>query len=219
MRHMHWTVLGAAAAVAMLTACTTTSPGRAEPAPTRSTETTATDVPPSTSGEAQPSGKPLPSDGAPKVKNPLDTSRFEQDPCLALTDAQVQQLNLTGERTRDERPFGNACEWRNPETRGSADLYFLNKIGRGLSGTYWANKQGSYAFFIELPEIEGFPAVAHGGSTDRTNGYCYVEVGVSDMLAYQLSGQLSRANVGKKDPCEMTTQAAALMLQTMKAGG
>lgn len=213
---MWWTLLGAVVAVAMLAACTSTSPGRAEPAPTR---TTTTDASPSTSGSGAPSGRPLPSDGAPKVKNPLDTSRFQQDPCLALTDAQVQQLNLTGERNREERPFGNACRWRNPETRGHADLYFTDKIEDGLSSIYRANNQGKYKYFIELPEIEGYPAVAAGSTDGRKNGQCFADVGVSDTLAFQLSGRLSLANVGKKDPCEMTAQAAALMLQTMKAGG
>lgn len=80
----------------------------------------------------------LPTDGAPKVKNPLDTSKYQQDPCLSLTSAQVQGLNLPAGGDPVSMPLGKACEWRNPETQGRVQIGFLDKDPHGLSSEYRA---------------------------------------------------------------------------------
>jgi hypothetical protein len=41
---------------------------------------------------------------------------------------------------------------------------------------------------------------------------------VADDMAFESIVQLSQANVGKKDPCEVAVEVAGLALQTMKAG-
>jgi hypothetical protein len=161
----------------------------------------------------------LPSDGAPKVKNPLEVSRFEQNPCLSLTQAQVQALNLGPQGTPREAPLGQACTWTNTESQGFLDIAFLGKDPRGLSATYKANKDGRWAYFVEYPDIEGFPAVASDQRDERKSGSCILEVGVSDKLSFHVGIRLSRANVGQKDPCDVAAQVAGMALKTMKAGG
>jgi len=192
--------------------CSTLTSGQATPA----TDPPNTDS--SQSESTEPSSDGLPTDGAPKVENPIDTSRFQQDACQSLTSAQTQELDLGTAGTPVESPLGSTCEWRNPETRGNLQVSFLDKDPRGLSAEYKANNADKWKFFIELPPIEGHPAVARGGIDDRDNGACTVVVGASDEIAFEVPLQLSQVNVGKKDPCKVSADVAGMALQTMKQG-
>ena len=213
-------LIGAIACVVSLAACTTTSPGQAEPGrPGTSEATTTGSSRGSSSSSTSTSVGELPSDGAPKVRNPLAAARFEQNPCLALTDAQAKQLNIPPQGMPADFELGKSCEWLNRETFGSVAIDFLSKDPRGLSGTYKANKDKKWAYFEVLPEIEGFPAVAASNLDDRKDGRCVVEVGLTDRLSFSLTLRLSRANVGQKNPCDVAVQVAGMALQTMKAGG
>ncbi len=201
---------------AVLTAaCTTTSQG--EPGPATTVRDT-TGSPPS-SGSADPDGDDLPTDGAPAVRDPLDTTLFQQDPCRALTPAQSQELNVGSAGEPHDSTLGKGCEWFNSQTRGEADVTFLDRDPRGLSALYLANKKGKWAYFDELAPIEGYPAIIRDIVDDRDKGVCKVIVGVSDEVAFETIVQLSRANVRKKDPCEVAAQVAGMALRTMKQGG
>ena len=197
--------------VALASACTTMSEGEPQPTPTENTTSTST---PDSGGDEE-----LPFAGAPKVDNPLDTSRYEQDPCQSLTVEQTQSLNLpaTGEPL-DDVALGIGCRWLNTETRGEVKISFLVDDPRGLSPEYEANNDGKWKFFKELPEIEGYPAIARSSSENtRDLGHCTVVVGVADDMVFMSTLQLSQANVGQKDPCEVAAQVAGMALQTMKA--
>lgn len=187
----------------MIAGCTTVSQGT--PRPTESS---------TGSGDEE-----LPFAGAPKVDNPLDTSRYEQDPCKSLTSDQTTSLNLPATGTIDKRiALGIACDWFNPDTRGEATIAFLTDDPRGLSPEYDANDRGRWVYFEELPKIEGYPAVARAGTDDRDIGGCSVVVGVADDMVFESIVQLSQANIKHKDPCELAVQVAGMALKTMKAG-
>lgn len=195
----------------LVTACTTTSNGDPRPA-----DNTASSSAPQTSGNGE---EELPFAGAPKVTDPLNTSRYEQDPCQSLTADQAQSQNLPPTGTiNDEVALSKACEWRNPTTRGYVQISFIVDDPRGLSPEYDANNRGKLAYFDVLPNIEGFPAVARDITDDRENGYCSVAVGVADDMVFDSNVQLSQANIGHKDPCEIASDIARLALQTMKQG-
>jgi hypothetical protein len=194
--------------VALVTGCTTASTGEPRPAVEPSVPASRASAPSGTDS--------LPSDGAPKVDNPLDTTRFQQDPCLALTPAQLRLLNVGPAGEPDDAALGNACDWRNSETRGFAEIAFLERIPRGLSAAYKANNDGDWAFFVERPAIEGYPAVAYGGIDLRDSGECSVLVGVSDKLIFESAVRLSEGNVGRTDPCDKAAEVAGMALQTMK---
>lgn len=196
-----------------VSACTTTSQG--EPQPETTTESSTSDSNPGTSS----GNDELPYAGAPEVDNPLETSRYKQDPCQALTAAQTQPLNLpaTGE-IMDNVALGTGCQWRNPDTRGYAQIVFAKGSQDGLSSEYQANEDGKWGLFEELPEIEGYPAVIRDGIDDRAAGSCIVVVGTSDNMVFESIVQLSQANVGQADPCEVSVQIAGLALQTIKEG-
>ena len=189
--------------------CTTTSEG--EPLPVTTEKTTSTGDMPSTS-----SGQQLPFAGAPKVHAPLDTGRFQQDPCRALTTEQVQSLDFPPVGEARDAPFGKACTWSNRDTGGRATVHFLDRDPRGLSAEYQAHEDGKVAFFDELPLIEGYPAIVSNLEDDRSIGRCTVVVGVSDQVRFEVPIWLSQVNIGTKDPCEIAVMVAGLALQTMK---
>jgi hypothetical protein len=151
------------------------------------------------------------------VDSPLDTSRYQQDPCQALTADQAQDLNLppTGE-TMENVALGNGCEWMNPNTRGIVDIVFIVDDPRGLSPEYQSKNNGKAPDFQEFPDIEGYPAITRSGA-DQFGG-CTIVVGVADDMAFESTVQLSQANVGEKDPCDVAVHVAGLALQTMKEG-
>lgn len=191
--------------------CTTTSQG--EPAPATTTNV-------GTSNSTAPSNEDdLPSHGAPKVDEPLDTTRFQRDPCLALSASQAEdELNLPPQGSPEEITLGKGCKWYNPETRGMVVIGFLTGNRRGLSGFYDANQRGEYSYFTELSPIEGYPAIASDVEDRRPMGRCIVDVGVTDQLVVEIVLQLSQANVGEKVPCEFATEVAGKAMSTIKEG-
>jgi hypothetical protein len=194
----------------VVTGCTTVSQG--EPVATTTVEVTSSDSSPSLTG----SGQDLPFAGAPKVNNPLDTRRFQQDPCLALTSEQAQNLTLPAIGKPRDAPLGKACTWTNRDTGGEAEVHFLSEDPRGLSAQYQAKDR--YAYFEELPPIEGYPAIAADIADDREKGTCTVSVGVSDETTFIVPVQVSQVNIGTKDACEVAVMVAGMALRTMKAG-
>jgi hypothetical protein len=191
----------------VLAGCTTTSEGEPTPETTTSTDS------PSTGHNDD-----LPTNGAPKVDNPIDATRFAQDPCATLTTTQATDLNVPTTGEPADIIGGVGCEWANRETRGWILVGFFTEGHSGLSAIYAANERGDFAFFEPLPDINGHPAVASDVDDGRARGLCTVLVGVTDELVTQISVRLSAANVGEKDPCEVTVDVADMALQTMKKG-
>src|SRR2546425_11208914 len=57
-----------------------------------------------------------PSDGVPKVAHPLDTTRFEKEPCAALTPSQLAQLAITTQpKPEPQNALGPTCRWNADE--------------------------------------------------------------------------------------------------------
>jgi uncharacterized protein DUF3558 len=197
--------------VAAVAGCTSTSDG--EPVPATSVESPASGPLSSSPGTDQ----ELPFAGAPKVDDPLDTNRFQKDPCQTLTAGQVRSLAMApAGKLRKDAPLGRSCTWTNPDTGAEVEVHFLDEDPRGLSAQYQTKDQ--YAYFDELPPIEGHPAIAADVADDRSNGLCTVSVGVSDETTFIVPVRLSSENVGHKDPCQVATLVAGMALKTMKGG-
>jgi hypothetical protein len=209
-----WRLLVTVLGVALLGGCTTTSAGEPGPAPSAPARTESPASPSISDGPDN-----LPSDGAPKVSNPFDAARFEQDPCLALSASQADELNVVHPGEPYDGTFGNACEWRGRnQSGGRAAIDFLSDEPRGLSSVYRSNNRGELAYFEPLDEVAGHPMAAFGlDDTRKSVGDCAVAVGLTDELVVTVFLTLSRANVGHKDPCEIGSQVAEMMLTTMGA--
>lgn len=213
MRRPGAAVLLVVALALALVGCTDTEAGMALPVDTSAPASATADEPsPTTSGVDD-----LPSNGAPEVANPIDASEFERQPCRMLTDAQAGQAGVVPPGQPGQGAVAPSCTWRNRESGAKVNIQFDDESRRGLSGAYAANDAGRYEVWLELPSIEGFPAVAADPLDLRDNGECPILVGTSDEVTFQLSVTLSRAKVGQTDPCEAAALIAALALQTMKA--
>jgi hypothetical protein len=149
------------------------------------------------------------------VANPLDTTKYQTDPCRILAAAQLQSLGLPGATPKPETlPTGPACSWYSAQTLSSIGTSFLTANKRGLSNLYL--KKNEAALFQEIPPINGYPAIIYDQDADlRTHGSCTVTVGVSDALVLAVPVQ---GTAQTKDPCGIAQQAAGLMIENIKGG-
>lgn len=201
-------------AFALAAGCTTTSAGSPSSVPPSETSSSV----PTTSSGGDPGDPELPYAGAPAVADPLDTSRYQQDPCQALSEAQAQELNLNYPGEIQDGGLGNECRLQGrTDDRARVAIASLDKYPYGLSAAYKANEDGKFSVFEELPPIEGYPAIVRAGVDDRPNGGCTVEIGTSDEIAFDVSVLLAQEFVGVKDPCESAVLVAGEVLRTMKS--
>ncbi|MEC3974295.1 DUF3558 domain-containing protein [Amycolatopsis sp. H20-H5] len=155
----------------------------------------------------------LPYAGAPKVQNPLPVSVLSTDPCAALTSEQVQAaivVDVPGKRG-DLAGLGADCSWSNLPTGAKVALTYDTETHTGLSGVY-QNTQPKTKAWKEMPQVLGFPAVAH----DFTPGDCQVSVGLADDLSIDVSAFLSSRKTATADPCEAASKVAGLMITTLR---
>jgi uncharacterized protein DUF3558 len=211
---MRWRepVVGSACMLAGLLAlasCSDKSAGT--PLPTSPT----TQQPVTSSTETSTGADDLPSNGAPRVADPLDPGRYLTDPCATLTQAQTAELNVKNDGQQNNTEFGHRCIWENNDTGSNVEILFMETNRRGLSGVYGGRSQ--LQLFEETQDIEGHPAVI-AGMDERATGGCSISIGLTDQLAVQVSSQQSNSKVGTVDPCSVTTRVATMMLKTMKAG-
>lgn len=200
---MRTTILGLAALLGTVSAVagcgTSTTPGTATP-----TSSSDASLPP----------------GTPNVAHPLDTTRFQKDPCGVLTPAQLRALNVAARGEVDNQdPTGPACGWTDTDgpSKMSLGVGFLT-AGHGL-GDIYAQKD-LYAYFQPLPDIEGYPAVANIKGSQRNNtGTCAIDIGVTNQLAVDVFVTL-RNGVGAppdySDPCPRTQKVADAIVKTLK---
>lgn len=143
-------------------------------------------------------------------------SGFQDDPCRALTAAQLTELGVGPAGEPAQEVTGMACRWRHPDGRGSVQVLFMDEDGNGLGSLYAAQADGRLKFFEELPPVDGYPAVAWGVSDVRADGRCAVGVGVNPEVAFSLQLRQSTANIGQADPCEVAVRVARMVLRTMR---
>lgn len=151
------------------------------------------------------------------MTSPLKADKFQSDPCSVFTPEQLREYGVgPGAVTTDEA--GKVCSWETND-EGGIDLGWDDLIGTGLSRVYKGHKNGKYAFFDVLPDIEGLPAVSYDQKDQRKQGICTVSVGVSDQLSFMVSIAQSASKQGTRPPCEVAATVAADAVRSMKAGG
>src|SRR5262245_3894595 len=193
------------AVVGMVVVSGCSVPSAGTPMPASSTQTSS-DAP----------GGDLPSDGAPKVDNPLDASHFEQHPCDVLKPEDAKTLNLPSTGKQEGTAVGEGCTWRNSETRGTLHVTFFSSDERGLSSVYQEAKGAGWQYFGRIDDVEGHPAVAFNQDEKKPKYSCVVVVGLSDQLVFAANIALSDANVGHADPCDIGAQASGTMVKNMR---
>ncbi|MFC4854604.1 DUF3558 domain-containing protein [Actinophytocola glycyrrhizae] len=189
------------------TACTTQADGTPTPGPTSAPSETTT----------KPSEDPA--DGAPRVADPLDATRFLTEPCTVLSQTQLATFDVsrpgipttTGAIAENVGPF---CAWHAAtELASLIGVGFLTGNESGLSDTYRGRDQFDY--FIPTT-VNGYPAVFADDPDQRDSGTCNITVGISDTLAISVSEQ---GLLDAQGSCDRAKQVAAAALTTLKEAG
>ncbi|MGC7093650.1 DUF3558 domain-containing protein [Amycolatopsis lurida] len=159
-------------------------------------------------------GVQLPAGGAPKVEFPLDTARSEQAPCDTLSEGQLTEIfgsALTGE-PRDVT--GPTCSWSRNKPNPRVTVGFIKTTELGISNFYLGKDDGG--FFLVMPPVVGYPAVAWGEDGERAEGTCRVAVGVTDRQVVDIRVKQSEDKIGKKDPCDDAHGIAEMVIGNIK---
>lgn len=205
---MRGTLLGLGATVLLVSACTATQNGTATPS--------LTDPVTSATGDSAPQ---LPGAGVPDVATPIDTTRFQQKPCMTLTDTQITELlgPDTAAKPQDIGDFGVGCAWHpRSVTQATVSVIYATKNRIGLTALY-QQKGTTFPLFVPMDPIDGYPTVAYGQADLRPKGNCAIAIGTSNQDIVDVSVALSEGNVGKKDPCVAAHDVAATVLTNLRA--
>jgi hypothetical protein len=199
-------VLAAASTVALMaTGCATQEVGVATPG-TITVATSATSA-------------PEPTPGVPRVRDPLDASRYIADPCAILTPEKLASygMNRTGKpdvpsTTTDFREPG--CLWHGNAQSFNVAVNWLTSNKNGLADTYVLQESETWDYF-EAIEVEEYPAVFNYFSDDPQYGNCHVTVGISDRLVYTVYIQ-GQGNIDAQTGCDLVIQVATAVIQMLK---
>ncbi|GGM68340.1 hypothetical protein GCM10012275_43550 [Longimycelium tulufanense] len=197
--------IGTVVSALLLAGCSSSATGgNAQPASTTSA-TTGTE-----SGSSP--GNP----DVPRVPKPLDTAKFQQDPCSVLTKAQLQALHIGAQGSPADINDQPNCRW--PDTFGpsqmSVSVTFMTK-GDGLAGLY--SRSSTFKVFRPF-QIDGYPAAVVLAFLDqRSQGVCDVDVAVTDKLVYLVQAKMHSDAPDYTTPCERTKTVAGEVLKTLKA--
>ncbi|HEY3611852.1 MAG TPA: DUF3558 domain-containing protein [Pseudonocardiaceae bacterium] len=175
-----------------------------------------------TAGSARPANHAPPTTssanfGAPKVTTPLDTTKYQANPCGTLTPAQLQALGITqpGKVTAD--PTGGFCDW-SPQLDVVYTLGFNTTFepgdAEGLANVYQIGGPNS---ITRLPDVHGQPAVTQ--PSQNTGGSCTIYLGATDVISYGIAVTIPGGQPHFADPCTVATQIADDATATMKSGG
>lgn len=153
-----------------------------------------------------------PANGAPNVDHPLDSTRWQNNPCTVLTPGQLQRLNIVkpGANGGD---YGPGCTW-NDNSQPLSVTYgfeFLAADHNGISDVYAAKKN----FTVFRPtHIQGYPALVTYNSIMQRIHSCMISVGVTNTVVYE--GDVVGMRQG--DPCAATQKLVDAAMTTIKSG-
>jgi hypothetical protein len=147
------------------------------------------------------------------VSNPLDTTKFEQNPCGLLSQARAGQVaNLVSTRM-SAGAAGPICQWSDTSHNGVA---FGLIHGNGLSDAY--QSQDSAGYFVPVPNVAGYPAIFGSVSDGRSMGVCTMVVGVRNDEVMTVSSSFGTSSPYNADPCPVVQKAAEAAIATLKGG-
>lgn len=167
-------------------------------------------APPTSSSSADHGGD------APRVSEPIDVSGLEEDPCTALSDAQVQKLNLLpGERGETDQGAPK-CRYEYDDDSGSRVVFTLvPEFSNGLADLY--EREPNLAYF-EPTEVSGYPAVYASPNEGRSSGVCQLHVGLTDNFLVSVWVYLGQSTPDYPRGCEVAEMSTRTMIENLKGG-
>ncbi|MFD8494954.1 DUF3558 domain-containing protein [Amycolatopsis sp. NPDC059657] len=187
----------AVAGLLLTAGCSRTTPGNAQ--------TTSPTAGSSSSGPA-----------VPQVADPLDTTKFEKDPCGLLSPDQARALaNLLTTRLDSKAAGGPICSWLDEHHNGIS--YSLIR-GGGLSDVYRNHLPNDPGYFEPGESAAGYPAVYASITDGRPKGDCVLMVGVRNDVVMVTGSILGGTSPDQENPCPLVKKAAEAAIATLKAG-
>nr|AXL06372.1 DUF3558 domain-containing protein [uncultured bacterium] len=188
------------ASAALLSGCSENVAGNATPSTSAATDS------------------PSASSDVPKVATPIDTARYEKEPCAALTADQLSMLGITTQPKPDLATTpGPGCEWNAFDEVGLTVDGTLLTAGSSLAGVYQKHEAGAWKFFQPVPDVSGYPGVLFDDKAQPHN-FCGMSVAVRDDLIYSMQVTIDPEKKEANDPCSLTRKIAEMAVSTMKAG-
>lgn len=155
----------------------------------------------------------------PKVAQPIDTTRYEKQPCASLTALQLAQLGITTPPKPElENKLGPSCEWNAFDQAGFTIGATLLLQGSSLAKVYTQHDQGQWPFFKPVADVSGYPGVLLDSLDVQPKGKCQLVVAVRDDVVYSVQGDLDPESRDYDNPCSIVQKATELAVSTMKAG-
>ena len=148
------------------------------------------------------------------MKTPLNAAKFIADPCLTLTQTQVQGFEGSWPGEPAGTSVGVGCLWHFGANKlTGASVSFLPEITDGLTRIYRQNAADFYkdGYFSPL-EIMGYPATYNEVADNRAGGQCGLTVGISDQSVFSVLVQ----GPAKTDGCKAAVNIAKAALQTIQ---
>jgi hypothetical protein len=169
-------------------------------------------TPLASSGPSSPTSSKL---TAPQVPNPLDVSKFEQDPCSVLSQAQASQVANLTTSSKADGTVAPICSWADDDHNTVA---FGFVPGNGGLTTSYKNQDNKSGYFAVAPDIGGYPAAFLGPVDDRDDGDCQVAVGVTNDEVITVNASFRDSSPYYSDPCSLAVKAAEAAMATLKGG-
>lgn len=154
--------------------------------------------------------------GAPKVTTPLDTAKFQPDPCTTLTPAQQHAVGISVPGKVQVSDYGNICQWSvryNVIYGIGFNIKFNSGEPPGLANAYENAGPGQMR---RLPDVHGQPAATE--PSQNTDGSCTVYLGATDQIEYAASVVIGPGQPYYQNPCAVAQQIADAATVTMRSG-
>jgi hypothetical protein len=148
------------------------------------------------------------------VKNPLNATKFIANPCLTLTQDQIQQFAGSTSGERKDSNDGVGCLWHLGDDKlTGASVSFIPTVTNGLTQIYQQNAANFFkeGYFSPL-DIDGYPAAYNEVADNRTHGRCGLTIGFSDQSIFSVLIQ-GHPNT---DGCKAAVNIAQAALQTIQ---
>jgi hypothetical protein len=169
---------------------------------------------PGTAGPA-PSSTAAATSSAAAITNPLDTSKFKQNLCTALTAAQLAPYMGKVDSTNVE----------NKSTSSACDLFPADGHMANISILYYPNLTASsmiasganFPYSKNLAPTQGYPTQSTSQGNPPT-GECSTSVAIADHEVVGIEAQSTSGNPNYNNMCVVSEALAPLLVSNIKAG-
>lgn len=186
-------------------------------------ETAGTPSPKPDSSAKAPSTQKQPTNGAPDVTDPLNTSAIEMDPCHAVSEQQLESFPGSLDETKPETSGARSktCAWifNGDEGYSFGDIRGGVNVDDdgGLGTLYQQQAEGKLGIFKPVDAINGYPALVYNTGQGR-DGRCVLAVGLNNEHIYITDVSFDDNHPSYESPCEPAKKFAGLVVENLKEG-